>query len=59
MTPEVEQARTRWLQVYGAAKSVVEGVLRLQGRLDLMPHIFYDLAVTGSIRVTEVPPPIQ
>jgi len=29
MTPEVTRARSEWLRVYGAAKLIVEGVLRL------------------------------
>ncbi|MSP60505.1 MAG: hypothetical protein EXR72_09230 [Myxococcales bacterium] len=55
MTPEVVRARERWLQVYGAAKLIVEGVLRLHGKTDLMPKIFYDLAVPSGARVTEAP----
>ncbi|MSP62206.1 MAG: hypothetical protein EXR72_18110 [Myxococcales bacterium] len=55
MTPAVVRARERWLQVYGAAKLIVEGVLRLHGKTDLLPKIFYDLAVPSGARVTEAP----
>lgn len=44
MTPEVKAAREAWLVVYGAAKLIVEGVLRLQGKVALLPEIFDDLA---------------
>ena len=54
-TSEVEAARHAWLQVYTAAKCIVEGVLRLSGRLDHMTAIFYDLAVSGDAKVTKAP----
>ncbi|WP_437817911.1 hypothetical protein [Sorangium sp. So ce1078] len=44
MTPEVKAARAEWLNVYGAAKLLVECVLRLHGKASLMPQIFDDLA---------------
>ena len=56
VTPEVRQARAEWLQAYGAAKCLVESVLRLAGRLDLMPQVFHDLAVPSTAKVTAPPP---
>ncbi|WP_437614129.1 hypothetical protein WMF20_14535 [Sorangium sp. So ce834] len=47
MTPEVKAARAEWLTVYGAAKLLVECVLRLHGKVPLMPQIFDDLAGAG------------
>lgn len=44
MTPEVEAQRVKWLLTYGAAKLMIEGVLRLHGKVHLMPEIFDDLA---------------
>ena len=44
MTPEVKAARAEWLNIYGAAKLLVECVLRLHGKVSLMPQIFDDLA---------------
>lgn len=55
-TPEVEAARVAWLQIYTAARSGVECVLRLTGRLNQLPLIFYDLAVPADAQVTEAPP---
>lgn len=43
-TPEMQAARAAWLEVYGAAKLLVQCVLRLHGKLSLMPEIFGDLA---------------
>lgn len=57
VTPALEQARAGWLQVYAAAKSTVEAVLRLTGKLHLMPLVFHDLAVPESAKVTEPPAP--
>jgi len=54
-TPEVEGARTAWLQTYTAARSGVECVLRLTGRLDQLPLVFHDLAVPAGAKVTEAP----
>lgn len=54
-TPEVEHARTAWLQVYTAAKAGVECVLRLTGHLDQLSLIFHDLAVPSNAKVTEIP----
>lgn len=45
ITPALLQAREAWLQVYAAAKGTVEAVLRLTGKLHLMPVVFSDLAV--------------
>jgi hypothetical protein len=56
MTPEVRQARAEWLQSYGAAKLLIESILRLTGRVDLMPQVFYDLTVPASTRLTAPPP---
>lgn len=50
-----QAARVAWLQIYTAARSGVECVLRLTGRLDPLPLIFYDLAVPGDAKVTEAP----
>jgi hypothetical protein len=44
MTPEVAVARLKWLKVYGAAKLIVEGVLKLADLTDRMPDVFDDLA---------------
>jgi len=55
ITPEVRQARAEWLQAYNATKCLVEAVLRLTGRLDLMPQVFHDLAVPSTAKVTEIP----
>lgn len=44
MTPEVRAARAEWLKVYGAAKLLVECVLRLHDKVHLMPEVFDDLA---------------
>jgi hypothetical protein len=54
-TPAVEQARQAWLQTYVAAKCGVECVLRLTGKLDLLPNVFFDLAVPAGAKVTEPP----
>lgn len=53
MTPEVKAARAEWLNLYGAAKLLVECVLRLHGKVSLMPQIFDDLA--DASRVTDEP----
>ncbi|MSP63010.1 MAG: hypothetical protein EXR72_22275 [Myxococcales bacterium] len=55
MTPELAAARVSWLQTYAAVKCGVESVLRLSGRIDLMPEVFYDLAVPSSTKVTKAP----
>lgn len=49
MTPEVAAARERWLVVYGAAKLIVEGVLRYHDALSRMPDIFDDLAEVHQV----------
>jgi hypothetical protein len=54
-TPEAETARQAWLQVYGAAKLTAEAVLRLSGKVHLMPAIFFDLAVPSNAKVTAPP----
>ncbi|WP_437592699.1 hypothetical protein [Sorangium sp. So ce1000] len=43
MTPAMKAARDEWLTTYGAAKLLVECVLRLHGKTSLMPEIFGDL----------------
>ncbi|WP_437329240.1 hypothetical protein [Sorangium sp. So ce381] len=43
MTPEMKAARDEWITTYGAAKLLVECVLRLHGKTSLMPEIFGDL----------------
>jgi hypothetical protein len=60
-TPEVESARKAWMQVYTAAKSGVECVLRLDGSLHMLPTVFHDLAVSGGTKITEAPaePPAE
>lgn len=55
LTPEVEAARKAWLNVYLAARSGVECVLRLTGKLSLLPAIFHDLAVPAGTKVTSIP----
>jgi hypothetical protein len=55
VTPEIETARQAWLQTYGAAKLTVEAVLRLSGKLHLMPLVFFDLAVPSNAKVTSAP----
>jgi hypothetical protein len=42
--PEVSVAREAWLGVYTANKAVITGVLRHAGKLQLLPHVFDDLA---------------
>lgn len=37
------------------SKSTVEGALRFAGKLDLLPEVFYDLAVPSSAKVTHAP----
>jgi hypothetical protein len=54
-TPEVEAARTAWLQLYQSSKCSVESVLRLTGKMHLMTWIFHDLAVPGGTKVTTIP----
>ncbi|WP_437579853.1 hypothetical protein [Sorangium sp. So ce887] len=54
MTPEVKAARAEWLTIYGAAKLLVECVLRLHDKVSLMPQIFDDLAADAP-RVTGEP----
>lgn len=44
MTPEVTAAREEWLKIYGAAKLLVEAVLRLHDKTALMPEVFDDLS---------------
>lgn len=55
MTPEVAMARAAWLQTYTAAKALAEAILRMVGKLDQMPRIFYDLAVPSTAKVTAPP----
>jgi hypothetical protein len=43
------------MQVYTAAKSGVECVLRLDGSLHILPTVFHDLAVPGGTKITEAP----
>jgi len=57
-TTELEQARTAWMQIYLAARCTVEAVLRLRGKLHLLPTIFYDLTVPGDTKVTAPPPEV-
>lgn len=58
MTPEVAAARAAWLTAYNAAKLQVEAVLKLHGRVELMPLIFDDLAeVHKTVGTTDDPPP--
>jgi hypothetical protein len=53
MTPEVKAARDEWITTYGAAKLLVECVLRLHGKTSLMPEIFGDLP--RAPRIAAVP----
>ena len=55
-TPELQAARDAWMHVYVASRSIVEGILRLQGKLHLLPTIYYDLAVTPSTELKNPPP---
>lgn len=58
MTPAVSAARDHWLKIYGAAKSIVEGVLKLHDLTDRMPDIFDDLAEIHRVAgVTDDAPP--
>lgn len=50
ITPALNRARADWNRIYGATKSVVEGVLRLSDGLGLLPHVFPDLAVPARRR---------
>lgn len=54
-TPDVARAHRAWRSTYGATKRVVEGLLRLAGKVELMPQIFHDLAVPE--RAPQIPPP--
>lgn len=54
-TPEIETARQAWLQAYGAAKLTVEAVLRLSGKVHLMPAVFFDLAMPSNAKITSAP----
>ncbi|WP_437691973.1 hypothetical protein [Sorangium sp. So ce176] len=56
ITPEVKAARDAWLNVYGAAKLLVESVLRLHGKASLMPEIFDDLADATRVASRSTPP---
>ena len=58
ITPELEAQRQAWLQTYLAAKCGVECVLRLSGAMHLLSAVFHDLAVPGSAKITEPPPPV-
>jgi hypothetical protein len=55
-TPALMQAREAWLQVYAAAKGTVEAVLRLTGKLNLLPIVFPDLAVSDGGGAAPEPP---
>lgn len=60
MTPEVTRARSEWLRVYGSAKLVVEGVLKLHGKTALLPEVFDDLAEVHRVSgVTDDTAPAQ
>ena len=64
LTPAGRKTQDEWLQIYAVAKLVVEGVLRLAGKSELMAEIFHDLAVPATSKVTEPPadpaePPTQ
>jgi hypothetical protein len=65
MTPAVAKARLSWLNIYGAAKLIVEGALKVLGQTERMPDIFDDLAeihrVAGVIddAATPAPPDVQ
>lgn len=55
-TPELQAARAEWLKVYGAAKLLVESVLRLHDRTGMLPEVFDDLAeVHRAPGVTDEP----
>ncbi|WP_437666537.1 hypothetical protein [Sorangium sp. So ce1182] len=56
MTPEVKAARDEWLNVYGAAKLLVKCVLRLHGKVSLMPEIFDDLPKATRAAVAPINP---
>jgi hypothetical protein len=62
MTPEVTAARNEWLKVYGAAKLIVEGVLKLHNKVGLLPEVFDDLAevhrVSGVTDEVSSPSPV-
>ena len=55
LTPEVRAARDAWLNMYQAAKALVESVLRLTGRMNMMATIFHDLAVPSHTQLTVAP----
>jgi hypothetical protein len=56
LTPEVEAARQVWLNQYGAAKALVESLLRQTGKVEQMSLVFHDLAVPGAAKLTAPPP---
>lgn len=57
LTPALYAARSAWLSVYQAAKSTVDAVLRITGKLHLLPEVFHDLAVPANAKVTAPPAP--
>ncbi len=58
MTPDIAAGREAWLVAYGALKLAVESVLKLHGKLRLMPEIFDDLAeVHRASGVSDGDPP--
>jgi hypothetical protein len=52
---ELAEARAAWLETYMAGKRLVESVLRLSGKLHLLPTIFHDLAVPDDAKITAPP----
>jgi hypothetical protein len=46
LAPDVAGARIAWLGTYTANKALIRGLLLHLGKLELMPHIFDDLAET-------------
>ncbi|HEX2570894.1 MAG TPA: hypothetical protein VH877_15150 [Polyangia bacterium] len=55
LTPATRRTQDEWLQMYAVAKLVVEGILRMAGKGELMAEIFHDLAVPANAKVTEPP----
>lgn len=50
LTPEVQAARATWLRTYRAARSVVEGVLRLAEKSEALSLIFLDASQHHAAR---------
>ena len=55
LTPELQLACKAWDQAYGAAKSLLRGLLAMRGELGLLRYFFHDLAVPANTRLSADP----